>query len=148
MHLTRMQDNVTGKVINRTIPSSKDKSWKNNNLYTEFKYLQRSLTSFIIGSITVYTSYYLMSQIKVKKLTSLLLSTNTSNTLCSSAWGRNPAIFFHLLFAGSLGVFIILASVLPMPPLTLKTSGPLFKIPGLRWYQLMLIIRGSSIKYL
>lgn len=52
-----------------------------------------------------------MSQIKVKKLTSLLLSTNTLNTLCASAWvfpleqEKEVCDFFHLLFVDGLGFF-------------------------------------------
>lgn len=65
-----------------------------------------------------------MSQIKVKKLTSLLLSTNTLNTLCASAWvfpleqEKEVCDFFHLLFVDGLGFFIIHTSKLLMPLLT------------------------------
>lgn len=123
-------------------------------MYNEFKYFQRTLSSFILDSMTVYATYHLMRQIKEKELTSLLLSISILNTLCA------PARVFHLE-QGSLcdffspflpcryvEFFIIHASMLSMPLLTPKTSVPLFTIPGVKQYQSMLIIRGPSIKYL
>lgn len=80
-----------------------------------------------------------MSQIKVKELTSLLLSISTLNTLCA------PARVFHLKQEKEVCVifspfspcryiefFIIHASMLLMPLLTPKTSVPLFTVPGVQ----------------
>lgn len=128
-YLTRIYKSVTGRVINETIPSGKGKSRKNNNVYTEFKYFQRTLSSFILDSIAVYTTYHLMSQIKVKELTSLLLSIRTLNTLCAPARAFHleqgeeiSVIFFPFRPCRYVDFFIIHASMLLMPLLAPKTS--------------------------
>lgn len=116
-YLTRIYKSVTGRVINETIPSGKGKSRKNNNVYTEFKYFQRTLSSFILDSIAVYTTYHLMSQIKVKELTSLLLSIRTLNTLCAPARAFHleqgeeiSVIFFHFVLVDTL-IFLLFIPV-------------------------------------
>lgn len=103
-HLTRIYKGVTGRVINETIPSGKGKSWKNNKFYIEFKYFQRTLSFFTLDSVAVYATYHLMSQIKVKELTSLLLLINTLNTLCAPArvfnleQGKEISVIFFFPF--------------------------------------------------
>lgn len=131
-----MYNSDTGRVLNATIPSGKGKSWKNNNRYTEFKYFQRTLSSFILDSVTVYTTYHLMSQIKVKKLTNVLLSISTLNTLYAPARVFNleqekevcVIFFFHFLLVDMLSFYYSCQYAM----LTPEAFVPLFTFPGVQ----------------
>lgn len=81
-----------------------------------------------------------MSQIKVKKLLSLLLSINTLNTLCAPAGLFHleqekevcVIFFFHFVLVDMLSFLLFMPVLLLMPLLTPETSVPLFTVPGVQ----------------